>query len=164
MCGYRMTLCMKLFSDELAAERGEHVCVADGGLLAVPRCLAAAFAEVGLGVPAELIPRDRDRHRQEAERHGALDGFGDAIAGVADAVGLGLLVDGLDHPAPVVAFDGLRWGGIGVGGGDRDVEVFGAVRVAHEGDLEWPGVKWLVPEAGELVDERGAGAPVASGE
>src|ERR1017187_7899101 len=156
-----MTLCMKLFSDQLAAERGEHVCVADAGFLAVPGCLAAAVGEVGLGVPAELVPRDRDRHREEPEWHGAPHGSLDAISGVADAVVLGLLVDGLDYPASVVAFDGLGRGGGGVGGGDRDVEVFGAVRVFDEGDLQWPGVKWLGPEAGELVDERGARAPVA---
>src|ERR1039458_1099579 len=161
MCGYRTRLCMKLLPDEFAPQRGEHVCVADAGLLAIPGSLQAALFEVGLGVPAELIPADRDCDREKSEWDGLLDGFLDAISGVADAVVLGLLVDGLDHPAPVVAFDGLCGGGGGVGGGDRDVEVFGAVRVADQGDLERTCVKWLVPEAGELVDERGARAPVA---
>ena len=108
-----MALCMKLVSDELAPQRGEHVCVTDAGLLAIPGSLQAALFEVGLGVAAELIPADRDRDREEAEWDGLLDGFLDAIAGVPDAVGLGLLMDGLDHPPPVVAFDGLRCGGGG---------------------------------------------------
>src|SRR5271155_936490 len=164
MGGYRMALCVKLVSDELAAQRGEHVLVADGGLLAVPGSLAATLGEVGLGVPAELVPADRDGHCQESEWHGAPHGPADAISGLPDAVGLGLLVDGLDHPAPVVAFDGLCCGGGGVGAGDRDVEVFGAVGVAHEGHLDRPGVKRLVPKAAELVDEGGARLAVASGE
>src|ERR1019366_553760 len=71
MCGYRTRLCMKLLPDEFAPQRGEHVCVADAGLLAIPGSLQAALFEVGLGVPAELIPADRDCDREKSEWDGA---------------------------------------------------------------------------------------------
>ena len=86
---------MKLLPDEFAPQCGEHVCVADAGLLAIPGSLQAALFEVGLGVPAELIPADRDCDREKSEWDGAPHGSLDAILGVADAVVLGLLVDGL---------------------------------------------------------------------
>ena len=94
-------------ADELAAQRGEHVGVADGGLLAVPGRGAAAGIEVAFGVAVQRVPGDRDRLGEEAEGDGALDRVLDAVAGLTDAVGLGLLMGGLDRPAAVVARDQL---------------------------------------------------------
>ena len=44
--------------------------------------------EVGVRVAVELIPGDRDCLCEEAERDGPLDRVLDAVAGLADAVGL----------------------------------------------------------------------------
>ncbi len=46
----------------------------------------------GFGVAVQRVPGDRDRLRGESERDGALDGFLDPVAGVADALGFGFLV------------------------------------------------------------------------
>jgi hypothetical protein len=73
-------------SEQFAAERGEHVGVADGGLLAVPRRGAPAGCEVGFGVAVKLVPADGDRLGEESERDRSLDGVLDAVAGFADAV------------------------------------------------------------------------------
>ncbi len=98
-------MCPKLVADEFAAERGEHVGVADGRLLAVPRGRFAAGGEVGVGVAVDGVPRDRDCLGEEPERDRPLHGFLDAVAGLSDAVGLRFLVAGLDRPAAVVARD-----------------------------------------------------------
>jgi len=74
-------------ADQLAPERGEHVGVADGGLLAIPRRGASSLGDVGFGVAVQLIPGDRDRLAEEPERDGPLDGLLDAVAGLADTVG-----------------------------------------------------------------------------
>ena len=75
-------------ANQLAAQRGEHVGVADGCLLAVPGGVAAAGVEVGVGVAVELVPGDRDGLAEEPERDGSLDGVLDAVAGLAGAVAL----------------------------------------------------------------------------
>src|SRR5665648_1301835 len=76
------------------------------------------------------VPDDRDRLGQEPERDGPLDRLLDAVAGLADAVGLGFLVGGLDRPAAVVARDQLARGGVEVGAGQGDVEALVAVGLA----------------------------------
>ena len=115
-------MCPIFVADQLAAQRGEHVGVADGLLVAVPRGGAAAGVDVCLGVAVQGVPDDRDRLREEPERDGPLDRFLDAVAGLTDAVSLGFLMAGLDRPAAVIARDQLGRGGVDVGRGDRDVE------------------------------------------
>ena len=60
-------LCPIFVADQLAAQRGEHVGVADGGLVAVPRCVAAAGIEVGVGVAVQGVPGDRCATRRHAK-------------------------------------------------------------------------------------------------
>ncbi len=110
------------------------------------------------------VPRDRECLRQESERDCPLDGFLDAVARLSDAVGLGLLVGGLDRPAAVLAGDQLCGGRVGVGARERDVEPFDRSGVADQDHLHRPGVKRRVPEAGELVDVRGPFAAVWAGD
>ena len=80
-------MCPVFVVDQLAAQGGEHVAVADRGFVVVPRGGVAAGVEVGLGVAMQGVPGDRDRLGQEAERDGPLDRLADAVAGLADAVG-----------------------------------------------------------------------------
>jgi hypothetical protein len=75
-------------ADEFAAYRGQHVCIADRGFLAVPRSVAAALVEVCFRVAVNGVPGDGDCLGEERERNGPPDGLFDAVAGVADAVGL----------------------------------------------------------------------------
>jgi hypothetical protein len=103
-------LWQKFGADEFAAQCGEHVAVADGLLVRVPGSAQTAGAEVAVGVAVELVPDDRQRLAEEAERDGALDGALDAVAGLADAVGFALLEAGLDRPAAGIASDQLRGG------------------------------------------------------
>jgi hypothetical protein len=77
-----------------------------------------SLVEVGFGVAVNGGPGDHDCLGEESERDGPLDGFLDAV-GLADAVGLGFLVGGLDRPAAVVAGDQLGCGDLGVGRGER---------------------------------------------
>ncbi len=56
------------------------------------------------------------RYQGDCRRHSTLD----AVAGLADAVGLGLLVAGLDRRAAVVASEQIAGGNVRVGGGQRD--------------------------------------------
>ncbi len=122
--GHGGCLCPIFVADQFAAEAGEHVGVADGRLLGIPRRGASSFGEVAVGVAVQLIPGDRDRLGQEPERDGPLDRFLNAVAGLVDAVGFGFLMGGLDRPAAVIASDQRVGLGSGVGRRKRDVEPF----------------------------------------
>lgn len=79
-------------ADQLAAERWSHVGVADGRLLAIPWRGLSSFVEVVVWVAVQLVPGDRDRLGQEAERDGPLNGFPDAVCRLGRRRGFGFLV------------------------------------------------------------------------
>src|SRR5215216_6394779 len=73
------------------------------------------------------IPADDQAHAQQAERDGALDGAGGAVAGLADPGDLPALFEqDLDRPAVGIAFDQLGWGGVQVGGDQGQLVAVGA--------------------------------------
>lgn len=81
----------------------------------------------------QRVPEDRDRHRQELKRGGALDGALGAVAGVADAEAvLGILVADFDWPAVGVALDDLTGGAGQIGGDQRDLVTAGLGGVLDE--------------------------------
>ena len=54
-------------------------------LFGVPRLGGLAGGEVIGVIAVERVPHDHQGLDQESEGHGAFDGFGDAVAGLADA-------------------------------------------------------------------------------
>ena len=114
--------------------------------------------------PVQLVPGDRECLAEEAEGDGPLDGFLDAVAGLADAVGFALLEAGLDRPAGCVAGNQPRRGCLDIGGGDRDVVAVATLRIADQQQLDGPVVERAVPQAGKLGDVLGALTSVGAGD
>jgi len=112
--------------------------------------------EVCFGVAVEGVPGDRDCLGEEPERDGPLHGFLDAVAGLPDAVGLGLLVSRLDSPAAVVACDQHGRESTWVGAGQRDVEVFLAPGVADQDHLDRAGIERRAQPSSSMLTPRGA--------
>ncbi len=94
-------MCPKLVADEFAAECGEHVGVADCGLLAVPRGRFAAGGEVSFGVAVDGVPRDRDRLGEEPERTVRCTAFWTRLRASPTPCALASWLGGLDRPAAV---------------------------------------------------------------
>jgi hypothetical protein len=77
--------CLKPGGDDDAAELGSHVSGGGFGLGGVPRGERSAFVQVGGVVACGGVPGDGGGLAGDLERHGALDGAGGAVAGLAGA-------------------------------------------------------------------------------
>src|SRR5687768_7157282 len=92
------------------------------GLGLIPGGAGAVLLDVGAVIAVQRVPEDRQRHAEELEGDGALDGALAAVAGVADAGELfGFFEADLDRPAVAVALDQLGGGGVEVAGEQREL-------------------------------------------
>ena len=154
--------CGKSCGDEGAAELGEYVFEGGLGLLGVPRLSGLASGEV-LGVVAEqCVPNSHESLDQEFKGHGALNGFGDAVACLADAEDLfGGGVGRFDRP-PVGVTRHNRFGlAVVVGGEQREVIADGGVGFADQYRLTWGSPERAVPQGIDHRDLHRVGAAVA---
>lgn len=84
-------------------------------------------------MPADRVPDDRQRHREELEGDGPLDGFLGAVARIADAEQFFAVFEGdFDRPAVCVALDDLGGTGVKVGGDQRELVAGGLALVFDE--------------------------------
>lgn len=88
--------------------------------------MAVLLDDVGV-VAVQRVPADREAHCQELEGDSPLDGFGGAVAGVADPEELFAVLEAdLDWPAVGVALEGLDGSRFKLCGDHRDLLAVGS--------------------------------------